>query len=193
MGVPIPTEHNVPSQDHGLYPENPPFTVISDDYGRVMSNAIEPHSVSPFLFEHEIVNSHMVYAMPPDFSQHQQVMEVDQNSSQVLPGVSIRSGVTIMDYGSDRHLSGRLIGHHRTIAYSEPAPNTFHHKDLVYIEDFFGTRYLGYLLGPVWADPARLAYFNAEGMPLENPGCPHHGRSCVMGQYLSASSQEQER
>jgi hypothetical protein len=189
MGVPVPREPEISSELHRPHDAIPLASVVPEEHSGMVSTAIDAQIVSPYLLDQEIVSNQIVYMVPPDLTQHAELMEVDPESLQVLPGVSICSGVTIMDYGSDRHLSGRLLGHHRTIAYSEPAPDTFKHRDLVYIEDFFGTRYLGYLLGPVWADPARLAHFDAEGMPHEDPGCPHHGRLCVMGQYFSAVNQ----
>jgi hypothetical protein len=121
-------------------------------------------------------------------------MEGDANRGnfvvpQPLLNVRIGSGVTIMDYGTETQLSGRLLGHFCVIEHGQCAPSSFNVDDLVYIEDFFGARHMGHLLGPLWADPAGLAFFDIDGMPREDPGCPYHGHNCIMGQYFSGAYQ----
>lgn len=108
---------------------------------------------------------------------------------QFLSNIFVGSGVTIMEYGTENHISGRLLGHFCCIERGDPSPNSFSVEDLVYIEDFFGARHMGRLLGPVWAEPARFTFFNIDGMPREDPGCPYHGHNCVMGQYFSGIHQ----
>jgi hypothetical protein len=112
------------------------------------------------------------------------------DDSTILTDVTMGTGVSISDYGSELQMTGRLVGHFETVEYGNPRSTSFHLDDLVYIEDGFGVKHMGYLLGSVVANNELRQDFSSDGMPRLHPGCPHHGLDCVLGKYMAEAAKE---
>jgi hypothetical protein len=91
-------------------------------------------------------------------------------------GVGPGTRVLIREYSTDDHVGGYLIRHYANLSHGVNMALAFSPDDLVYIFTFSGTRELGYLVSPM--------PHNSVPVPGFDRGCPIHGNSCIMGQYL---------
>jgi hypothetical protein len=108
----------------------------------------------------------------------------------LLTDVVMGAGVSISDYGTDLRMTGRLVGHFETVEHGRHTSTSFRLDDLVYIEDGFGAKHMGYLLGSVVANYELRQDFCSNGMPRLHPGCPHHGLDCVLGRYMASAEED---
>lgn len=111
----------------------------------------------------------------------------------VLPPlpVMIGSAVTIIHYGTDCPLNGRLLGHFLALERGAPESNIFYGNDLVYIENLQGRRELGNLYSPMWSHSTNPMDFNFNNTVPLSEGCALHGQECVIGQYMVNGAQRQ--
>jgi hypothetical protein len=120
------------------------------------------------------------------------IVEGLENPLPPLP-VMIGSAVTVIHYGTDCLMNGRLLGHWLTLELGAPESNIFYGDDLVYIEVSPGLRELGNLYSPMWSYPPNLMNFHLDGLPRLSECCSFHGQDCVVGRYMVNSQRQQKQ